>query len=667
MYSFRLLNRQLLLPLARGVISALIAIAVAAPVTGKAAPEATASTMPAAAPFVAKIKNADFETGTLSGWNDWRMKRAKISDVAQSGRYAVILGPERARCTQEVKIRGNSRYRLSAWVKTSSGSDQVELIAKDFGGPAVSAASALTEYTKISVEFTSAYGTESLLITLSHPSGPGVGYVDSLELEYLGEAPPPVVQEFVKLTEPERKSSEGASQLPLADLQWFLDAKFGMFVHWGVYSAIDKGNEWVMHKTAYPPAVYKARAEDPKNGFTAARFNPAEWAELAKSAGMKYTVLTSRHHDGYALFDSKHPNSWTSVQHLGRDLIKEYTDAVRNAGLRVGLYYSPMSWRYPGLYNADGKRIRPNPWGYKADPAQKENARLMKEEVYEQLGVLLANYGAIDYMFWDGSWLGETIDKDLERRFWNPGQYHDPNNEWPLPEKYLTREPGTNKALGVMGIVRLHQPKMIVNERFSWIGDVGVDEGSAASTGPIRSARIMEKCVSLQKGGWGYVPNANVFSFEEVAVMLSDCVVRNSNLLLNVAPDREGVIPTKQQDVLRQIGQWLAKVGPAVYGTRGGPWQPLHGEYGFTYRGDKIYCHVYKHYRGAPQRTFTTQSLGGKKVTKVTDLYSGKELTWKPNADRTITIEGVDYSATPYVTILEVSLAEDVYAKTSGN
>jgi len=171
----------------------------------------------------------------------------------------------------------------------------------------------------------------------------------------------------------------------------------------------------------------------------------------------------------------------------------------------------------------------------------------------------------------------------------------------------------------------------------------------------------MEKCLSVQKGGWGHVPNAKVFSFEEVAVFLSDCVVRNINLLLNVAPDREGVIPQNQQDVLRQTGRWLEKVGPAIYNTRGGPWQPLHGEYGFTYAGDKIYCHVYAGYRDKPRGTFTTHSVGAKRVSKVNDLYSGKELPWKKNADHTITVERVDYEQTPYVTILQITLNENVY------
>jgi alpha-L-fucosidase len=377
---------------------------------------------------------------------------------------------------------------------------------------------------------------------------------------------------------------------------------------------------------------------------------------------MKYMVLTARHHDGYALFDSKHPNSWTSVKHLGRDLIKEYTDAVRKAGLHVGLYYSPMSWRYPGYYDVTGNDCKPNVWGYTAEGWHKENARLMKEEVYEQLGVLLANYGPIEYMFWDGAWLGQSINAELEDRFWDTGRYQDPDGEWPVAEAYLQREESTNKPLGVMGLVRKHQPQMIVNERFSWVGDVGVEEGSSATSGNIRNERHMEKCLSLQKGGWGYVPNAPVFTVEEVAVFLSDCAVRNINLLLNVAPDRQGVIPKNQQEVLLQTGQWLKKIGSAIYNTRGGPWQPLHGEYGFTYHGDKIYCHIYSDYRDKAKGSFTTQSIGSKKVSRVIDLYSGNELPWKKNDNNTITIGQVAYDQTPYVTILQITLSEDVYA-----
>ena len=619
------------------------------------------SSLRAAEPDLTLITNAGFESGNLSGWKDWRFRRGEITTNAHAGRYAIALGPESARCVQEVKIRPDSRYRLSAWVKTESGAEEVEISARDFGGSPVSVASALPDDTKVAVEFTSARTADSVTIMLRHPLGPGKGYVDSVELEYLGEAPPLVVQEFVVPVIPPRLSEGRVETQPDSTMRWYQDARFGMFIHWGVYSSVEKGNEWVMHTKVITPGDYRTRAENPATGFTAAKFNPADWVALAKDAGMQYTVLTTRHHDGYALFDSKHPNSWTSVKHIGRDLVKEYTDAVRAAGLNVGLYYSPMSWRYPGYYNVTGKNMKPNVWGYTADPSNKENARLMKDEVYEQLSVLLANYGPIKYMFWDGGYLGQSTDRPLEDRFWDTGQYQDPAGEWPVSEAYIEREASSGKALGVMGLVRKHQPQMIVNERFGWVGDVIGEEGSAATSGPIRNERYMEKCMSVQKGGWGYVPNARVISSEEVAVFLSDCAVRNLNLLLNVAPDREGVIPQNQQEVLRKTGQWLDKVGPAIYKTRGGPWQPLHGEFGFTYAGEKIYCHIYKDYRNKDTGTFTTQSLGAKKVATVTDLYSGRELSWKRNDNNTITVEQVDYAQTPYVTLLQITLTEEIY------
>lgn len=614
-----------------------------------------------AAPEVGKIHNAGFESGTLSGWKNLKTKRAEISGMSHEGQHAMALGPESGNCSQEVRIRSNSRYRVTAWVRTDVGSEQVELTVRDFGGSPVSIASALPEYTKIAVEFTSARTCNTVLIALKHPSGPGKGRADSLELEYLGEAPEPAIQEFVARTMPPRRSEGGVETLPDSAMNWYLDARFGMFIHWGVYSSIDKGGEWVMHSKVIAPDDYRARAEDPEKGFTAAKFKPSDWAELAKNAGMKYTVLTTRHHDGYALFDSRHPSSWNSAKHLGRDLIKEYTDAVRKSGLHVGLYYSPMSWRYPGYYNVSGTGCKPNVWGYTAEPWHKENARLMKEEVYEQLGVLLRNYGPIEYMFWDGGYLGQSTDRELEDRFWDSGKYQDPKGDWQVGEAYQDKEESTGKALGVMGMVRKHQPQMIVNERFGWIGDVQGEEGSAATSGNIRDEQIMEKCASVQKGGWGYVPNAAVMSFEQVAVHLSNCAVRNMNFLLNVAPDREGVIPMNQQEVLLQTGQWLKKTGPAIHRTRGGPWQPLHGEYGFTYAGNSIYCHIYEDYRNKATGTFTTQSIGARQVAKVTNLHTGQELPWRKNDNHTITIEQVDYTQTPYVTVLQLTLTGDVH------
>lgn len=607
------------------------------------------------------IVNSDFETGNLEGWKHWRTKSSAITKEAYSGQFAVKIGPERGFCIQETKVRSNSLYRISAFVKTTSGAEEMQLMVSEFGGVAKSVSSALTQYSKISIDFQTAFSTNKLLISLTHLSGNGSGYADQIELTYLGEAPEPKIQEFVKIPERILKEESGVKQLPNKKMDWFLNDRFGMFIHWGVYAAMDEGAEWVRHQEVWGFEYYQRRARNPLTGFTAAKFDANEWANLAKKAGMKYMALTSRHHDGYALFNSKHPFSWNSQQDLGRDFIKEYTDAVRASGLHVGLYYSPMSWRYPGYYDVTGKDAKTNVWGYKTAAWHKDDARDMKEEVYEQVTTILKDYGKIDYMFWDGGWLGQTINPELEKAFWDPGKYQNPNNEWPINEKYSTKETETGKALGIMGLVRKYQPDLVVNERFSWVGDVHAEEGGSATSGDIRFEHYGEKCVSLQKGGWGYRPNREVYSFEEVAVFLSNCVVRNINLLLNVAPDREGIIPQNQQEVLLQTGDWLSKVGNSVYGTRGGPWQPLFGEYGFTFKENKIYCHIYKDYRDFKTSSFTTQSLGTKKVGKVINLFDGKELKWIKNKNKTITISGVDYGLNTATTILEITLTESVY------
>lgn len=609
-----------------------------------------------------RIINAGFERGNLTGWNDWRRKQAKLTTESHSGHHAVELGPGRGQVAQQVSILPNRRYRLSAYVRTDSAAGEVQLIASDYGGVTQSVSSALTEYTEVGLDFESAGTVDTVLVMLRVTSGTWKGFADDITITDLGPASPPVVQEFI-VPEPRVLLSEGGvTQQPDETSEWFLNDKFGMFIHWGVYSAMDEGNEWVMHNKAYSPEYYRDRAEDPESGFTADRFHPDNWVELAKTAGMRYMVLTARHHDGYALFESQHENSWTSVQHLGRDLIDEYVAAVRRGGLGVGLYYSPMSWRYPGYYDVRGTGAKPNVWNYATDPGNKENARLMKEEVYEQVTTLLSNYGPIAYMFWDGGWLGQSVDAELEDNFWDSGRFQSPDTEWPIDERYHTTDGDTGRPLGIMGLVRRFQPEMLVNERFGWIGDVHGEEGVSPTAGPIRSAQITEKCMPLLRGGWGYWPNRPVISSDEVAVYLSDCVVRNVNLLLNVSPDRHGEISDHQREVLRDVGAWLERVGDAVYNTRGGPWQPRFGEYGFTYKANTIYCHVYAGYPHTKTGTFTTQSLGDRRVESVHDLYTGTPLAWSRNDDSTITIRDVDYSVFQPVTILEVTLDDDVYA-----
>ncbi len=147
---------------------------------------------------------------------------------------------------------------------------------------------------------------------------------------------------------------------------------------------------------------------------------------------MKYMCLTARHHDGFALFDSHFTNAFTSVQTLHRDLVGEYVKACRAAGLRVGLYFSPIDWRYPGYYDVTGTNCAKNTWGYQTAAWHKENADVMKNEVYEEVRTLFQNYGKIDYVFWDGGWLAQQGSDRDAAFFWEPGKYRDPHNAWPV-------------------------------------------------------------------------------------------------------------------------------------------------------------------------------------------------------------------------------------------
>lgn len=449
------------------------------------------------------------------------------------------------------------------------------------------------------------------------------------------------------------KTEMGITQLTDEQMKWMLDGKFGMFIHWGLYSGPGHG-EWVMENRGIPAEEYRKYAF-PESGdeyFDATDFHPEQWAQLAKDAGMKWMCLTTRHHDGFCLFDSPHPNAFTSQQTLGRDLVAEYVKACRNAGLKVGLYYSPLSWRYPGYYDVTGRNMKPNKFGYKQDPANKENARLMKEENYINVRKLLTGYGKVDYIFWDGGWLAQQGSDADAAYFHEPGKFLDPDNEWPIPARYQDRDDVSGRPLGIMGMVRKYQPDAVTNLRYGWIGDINEEEGGRVTTGPIRNTTYLNKCMCIQRGPWGYHPPSlgKTFSSDDLINYLANCVVRNMTLLLNVTPDRHGVIPEIQQERLREVGAWLKKTGDSIYGTRGGPWEPVDGKYGYTYKGSTVFAHLLKGYDGTE---FRIPPVGDLKVTKVYNVYSGKELAYAPENDGTV-VTGIDRDSSPADTIIAV-------------
>jgi alpha-L-fucosidase len=447
----------------------------------------------------------------------------------------------------------------------------------------------------------------------------------------------------------EPQTDMGIRQQDDAAMQWFSDAKFGMFIHWGLYAVPARG-EWYMEQSAIPIDTYRKYAFDQGDGvyFDARDYHPAEWVRLAKDAGMKYMCLTARHHDGFALFNSRSTNAFTSVQTLHRDLFGEYVKACRAAGLRVGLYFSPIDWRYPGYYDPTGTNCARNSWGYQTAVWHRENADVMKNEVYEEVRTLFRNYGKIDYLFWDGGWLAQQGSDRDAAFFWEPGKYRDPQNAWPVTPKNSVDD-RTGRPLGLMGIARKYSPAVICNSRSGWLGDFDSAEGGAETRGPVR-ADPWEKCLNLNQTTWGYSTRQNLMTETQLTRYLVDAVVRNGNLLLNVGPDRHGKIPDTHAALLRQFGAWLRVVGDSIYGTRGGPWNPVDGQYGFTYKPGKYFIHILPGYHG----TEITTPPVPKKVTGCFDLFTRKALAYAQNADGSVHITGLDRQAHNADTVVSI-------------
>ena len=337
------------------------------------------------------------------------------------------------------------------------------------------------------------------------------------------------------------------------DMQWWRDAKIGMFVHWGLYSILGRG-EWVRHNEQIPWEEYTALADQ----FCPEAFDMHEWTDLAKEFGAKYMVMVTRHHDGFALWNSpgsyQNFTSWNTASH--RDFVKEYTDCAREAGLRVGLYYLPMDWRFPGYFDPKGEE----------DPANADNALLMKKQCYDQVRELVSNYGKIDILWYDGGWLAHKGSDTSSSWFWEPVKL--------------------NK------MAREYNPKMIMNPRSGWEGNFYCDEGSHEITGKIIPVPWEKNMCVCSGCSWGWMADDPVSDFDWLIHMLVDVVTRDGNLLLNVGPDKNGHIRPDVAERMRQIGAWLRENGDTIYKTRGGPIEPVDHVYGTTYRENEIFLHI---------------------------------------------------------------------------
>ncbi|KRG15453.1 alpha-L-fucosidase [Virgibacillus soli] len=348
--------------------------------------------------------------------------------------------------------------------------------------------------------------------------------------------------------------------------KWFLEDRFGLFIHWGLY-AIPARGEWVRSFEKISNQEYQPYFEE----FNPTHYNPKDWAKVAKAAGQKYAVLTTKHHDGFCLFDSQLTDYKATNTLAKRDLVKEYVEAFREEGLKVGFYFSIIDW-YHNDYPAFGDRQ--HPMRDQSDFKDKEiDFDKYLDYMHGQVKELLTRYGKIDIMWFDFSYDDMTGEK------------------W--------------KATELVKMVRELQPDIIIDNRLGgniksaqpeiYAGDFYSPEQIIPPQGILNEVGEQvpwEACITLNDH-WGYhAKDQNYKSAKQVIRTLVECVSKNGNLLLNVGPDAKGIIPEESIEILAEVGKWMDRNGESIYGCKAADLpKPEWGRY--TQKGNTLYAHVY--------------------------------------------------------------------------
>ena len=406
-------------------------------------------------------------------------------------------------------------------------------------------------------------------------------------------------------------------------MQWFRDAKFGMFVHWGPCSVGQREIGW--GRNANRPwdinGVQTPRTEDPVYDNYYKQFNPSNynaeaWVSFAKESGMKYMVLITKHHDGFAQFDSKACDYNIMASPYGKDIIRAYADACHKQGMKLGVYYSTRDWHHPDYLVGDNKKY---------------------DEFYRaQVRELMGNYGQVDVMWFD----------HVGGRDWG---------KWKFDELF--------------SMMYQLQPKLIVNDRAAKFcgpstpedrgpaspeirkmtqGDYNTPEGHI---GGINLAGDWESCIHVGSG-WSYHGEAGFKGPEDCIKMLVSCTTGGGNLLLNFGPRPDGTFADGEAKVARAMGEWLKKYGAAVYGTRGGPIR--NGSWGGScHKGNKLFLHVY----GWPKEGLAFDPISNKVLSART--LTGAPATFKQGATE-FSVDVAQSDRDNPVTVIELTMEHPV-------
>lgn len=384
-------------------------------------------------------------------------------------------------------------------------------------------------------------------------------------------------------------------------IAWYTQARFGMFLHWGLY-AIPARGEWVRSTERISQEAYSRYFRE----FNPKHCDMRQWMEAARDAGMKYVVLTAKHHDGFCLFDSAYTDFKSTNTPAGRDFVREYVEAARACGLRVGLYYSLLDWHHPD-YPHRGDPNHP----MRDDPGTGNEGRDFDrylDYLHAQVRELCTNYGKLDLLWFDFSY------GNLRGDAW--------------------------RARELVEMVRALQPDIVLNNRLEVSGE-GFGSLAACRPTPYHGdfvspeqivppqglvdaqgrPLVWESCVTMNNH-WGYCAEDHFYKPASMLIQnLVACVSKGGNLLLNVGPDANGRFPGEVRDILRDIGTWMAQNGDSIYGC--GPSGLEKPEYGrITRRGDTLYYHIFENTIG-PVPLFGAEKG---RITAIRRLADGSEV-----------------------------------------
>jgi alpha-L-fucosidase len=356
-----------------------------------------------------------------------------------------------------------------------------------------------------------------------------------------------------------------------ARMQWWREARFGLFIHWGLY-AIPAGEwggktnygEWIRNNAQIPLPTYDKFVAQ----FNPVKFDAAAWVRMAKDAGMKYIVITSKHHDGFAIFDSKVSEFDVMATPFKRDILKELAEACRKEGIKLCFYHSIMDWHHPDY-------LPRRPWEVKARPETGANYDRYVAYMKAQLKELLTQYGDIGVLWFDGEW----------EATWTEARGRD-----------------------LYDYVRSLQPKIIINNRVgasrsgmeglsadkNSAGDFGTPEQTIPATG--LPGLDWETCMTMNEN-WGFNKNDQTWkSARDLIRKLVDIASKGGNFLLNVGPTSEGLFPQPSVDRLAAIGRWMKRNGESIHGSQASPFKSLawgRATQKAAGSGSKIYLHVF--------------------------------------------------------------------------